>query len=294
MLVVDLGQSGARIKFEGQTTLLTRGKLNGESVHAALKSVFELLPHMQSELVALSCTGFNGIVKNEIELFELCKVFFGARKVAVIDDGLAGFIGANEGKNGVVLTLGGGVVAVGGNKGIFSHRDGLGSTFGDEGGGFWLGKNAITKALGIRQGRGSDMEMLDYFRLECDAFDNLEVKNGSDAATLAINSAKKVLDASDLGIKTAVSIVTEGAFLLSQTLVAAWEGCRGERNEKMEFVIQGGLSRNLNYVSKISDLVIEKLPSAILVKPSGDNLDGANWIAQNMYTDSPPLLRWVS
>jgi N-acetylglucosamine kinase-like BadF-type ATPase len=40
---------------------------------------------------------------------------------------------------------------------------GLGSTFGDEGGGFWLGKLAITKALGIRQGRGDDSEMLDYF-----------------------------------------------------------------------------------------------------------------------------------
>lgn len=294
MLVVDLGQSGARIKFEGQITLLTRGKLNGESVQEALKSIFELLPPVSSELVALSCTGFNGIVKNEIELFELCKKFFGAKEVAVIDDGLAGFIGAIEGKNGVALTLGGGVVAIGGNQGVFSHRDGLGSTFGDEGGGFWLGKNAITKALGIRQGRGSDKEMLDYFGLECDAFDNLEIKNGSDAATLAINSAKKVLEAADLGIKTAQKIVSEGAFLLSQTLIAAWEGCGGEKREKLEYVVQGGLARNMNYVSRISEIVKEKLPNSTMVKPKGDNLDGANWIAVNMPNDSPPLLKWVN
>lgn len=294
MLVIDLGQSGARIKFQNKITLLTRGKLNGEPVYDALKSIFELLPPMEADLVTLSCTGFNGIVSNEKLLFNLCETFFGAKKVAVIDDGLAGFIGANNGKNGVALTLGGGVVAIGGKNGVYSHRDGLGSTFGDEGGGYWLGKLALTKALGIRQGRGSDAEMFEYFASECEAYDNLEIKNGPDAATLAINSAKKVLEAADNEVQSAISIVNEGAFLLSQTLIAAWKGCGGKADEQVEYVIQGGLAQNSNYVTKINKHVEAKLSNSVLVKSKGDNIDGASWIALNMLVDSPPLLRWVN
>ena len=61
-----------------------------------------------------------------------------AKEVAVIDDGLAGFVGALGGRNGVVLSVGGGVVSIGGIDGHYAHRDGLGNTFGDEGSGFWI------------------------------------------------------------------------------------------------------------------------------------------------------------
>lgn len=270
-----------------------RGKLVGESPIDALRSIFKENKGFEGEVVALSLTGLNGAVSNVDDYAALCREFFDSQNVAVIDDGFAGFVGALNGRNGVVLSIGGGVVSVGGREGNFSHRDGLGSTFGDEGGGFWLGKNAITKALGIRQGRGDDREMLDYFAQECLAFDALAVKNNTEAATLAIRTAKKVLDAADAGISTATAIVDEGAYLLAQTVVATWYGCGGAKADSPEIVIQGGPARNASYSTKIAMEINAKLPNAVIVQSAGDNLDGATWIAQNMHKDAPPLMLWA-
>lgn len=293
LLAIDLGQSGSRLRQGDFLIRSDRGKLAGEMPLPALRAVFESIEKLDADVVSLSCTGFNGIVAEKEKYFQLCAEFFAAKEVVVIDDGFAGFVGALNGRNGVVLSIGGGVVSVGGRDGNFAHRDGLGSTFGDEGGGFWLGKNALTKALGIRQGRGDDAEMLDYFASDCAAYDLLQVKNGSDAATLAINTAKKVLDAADAGVSTATAIVDEGAYLLAQTVAATWYGCGGSKADSPEIVIQGGPARNASYSTKIAIEINAKLPNAVIVQSAGDNLDGATWIAQNMLEDAAPLMMWA-
>ena len=293
VLSIDLGQSGTRFK-QGATELSSdRGKLAGENPLPALRAVFESMEKLSADVVSLSCTGFYGVVSEPEKYLALCAEFFGATKVAVIDDGLAGFIGALNGRNGVVLSVGGGVVAVGGKDGVHAHRDGLGSTFGDEGGGYWLGKLAITKALALRQGRGDDPEMVDYFADEINAYFDLEIRNSVDASNLAIRTAKKVLDAADAGVSTATAIVDEGAYLLAQTAVSAWYGCGGTKADSPEIVIQGGPARNATYATKIALEINAKLPNAVIVKSAGDNLDGATWIANNLRQDAPPLLLWA-
>jgi hypothetical protein len=134
---------------------------------------------------------------------------------------------------------------------------------------------------------------LEYFAAECAAFDALEVKNNAEAATLAIRTAKKVLDAADAGVSTATAIVDEGAYLLAQTVVATWYGCGGTKADSPEIVIQGGAARNATYATKIALEINAKLPNAVVVKSAGDNLDGATWIANNLRQDAPPLLLWA-
>lgn len=293
VLAVDLGQSGTRFKQGDLLITGDRGKVAGENPLPALRAVFESTQEFSADVVALSCTGFYGVVSEPQKYLDLCGQFFGATQVAVIDDGLAGFVGALNGRNGVVLSVGGGVVAIGGREGQYAHRDGLGNTFGDEGSGFWLGKLAITKALALRQGRGDDPEMVEYFADEIAAYFALEIRNSVDAVNLATKTAKKVLDAADAGVSTATAIVDEGAFLLAQTVVAAWYGCGGSKADSPEIVIQGGPARNASYSTKIALEINAKLPNAVVVQSAGDNLDGATWIAQNMHNDAPPLLLWA-
>jgi len=293
VLAVDLGQSGTRFKQGDVLITSDRGKVAGENPTQALRAAFESTQSFEADVVALSCTGFYGVVSEPQQYLELCRQFFGATQVAVIDDGLAGYVGALNGRDGVALSVGGGVVAIGGREGQYSHRDGLGNTFGDEGSGFWLGKLAITKALACRQGRGDDPEMVDYFADEIDAYFALEIRNSVDAVNLATRTAKKVLDAADAGVSTATAIVDEGAFLLAQTAVAAWYGCGGAKADSPEIVIQGGPVRNASYATKIGLEINVKLPNAVIVESAGDNLDGATWIAQNMHEDAPPLLLWA-
>jgi hypothetical protein len=116
--------------------------------------------------------------------------------------------------------------------------------------------------------------------------------DGAEAQTFAIRTAKKVLQAADAGISTATAIVDEGAFLLAQTVVATWYGSGGSKADSPEIVIQGGPARNASYSTKIALEINAKLPNAVIVESSGDNLDGATWIAQNMHNDAPPLLLW--
>lgn len=293
VLAVDLGQSGTRFKQGDVLIASQRGKVAGENPLPALRAVFESTQKFEAEVVALSCTGFYGVVSEPQKYLELCGQFFGATEVAVMDDGLAGYIGALMGRDGVALSVGGGVVAIGGRQGKYSHRDGLGNTFGDEGSGFWLGKLAITKALAIKQGRGDDPEMVDYFAQEIDAYYALAIRNSVDAANLATSTARKVLDAADAGVSTATAIVDEGAFLLAQTAVAAWFGCGGSKTDSPEIVIQGGPVRNVSYSTKIALEINAKLPNAVIVQSAGDNLTGATWIAQNLLEDAPPLMLWA-
>ena len=294
VLAVDLGQSGSRIRTTETLIDTTRGKLAGEPPLSSLRAVFEGIEKLSAHTVALSCTGFRGVVTDPQPFLALCNEFFGASKVAVMDDGLAGFIGALCGGNGVVLSIGGGVVSVGRNDTHFAHRDGLESTFGDEGGGFWLGKLGLTRALGIRQGRGDDQILLDTFKDQVLAYDALAIKNAVDAASLAIASAKTLLAAADAGSPTAIAIRDEGAALLAQTVIATWLGAGGSLDDAPEIAIQGGPSKNPAYVSAIQSNISLSLPKAKFVTARGDNLDGALWIAKNMLSDADPLLRWAS
>ncbi len=293
VLTVDLGQSGTRIRLNDLSINSRRGKLAGELPLPALHAVFDSIQRLSADVVSLSCTGFGGLVSDPAPFALLCREYFGAKEVAVIDDGLAGFIGALHGRDGVVLSIGGGVVSVGGRYGKFAHRDGLGSTFGDEGSGFWLGKLGITKALAVRQGREGDTRLLKAFQSQVSAYDALESKNGADAATLAITSAQTLLDAADEGIVTAIKIRDEGAYLLAQTVIATWLGTNGSSDEAPEIAIQGGPSANASYVRAIQRFITVSLPNTRFVGTSGDNLDGAAWIAENMLEDAPPLLRWA-
>ena len=293
-LIVDLGQSGSRIRTGDISINSTRGKLAGEQPMAALRAIFESIEKLSSTTVALSCTGFGGVVTDPHPFLALCDEFFGASSVAVIDDGLAGFVGALGGSSGVVLSIGGGVVSVGGNNSHFAHRDGLGSTFGDEGGGYWLGKLGLTRALGVRQDRGRDAILLESFRAQLLAYDALTIKNAVEAASLAIASAQVLLEAADAGSSTAIAIRNEGATLLAQTVIATWLGAGGSLDDAPEIAIQGGPSKNPGYVSAIQSNISRSLPRAKFVAARGDNLDGALWIANNMLSDADPLLRWAS
>lgn len=288
MIAVDLGQSGCRISIEGKISITKRGKLAGESVTDALEANFNNLS-AKSELVTLSLTGLFGEVRDAKPYLDLCHKYFGAKEVAVIDDGLASLAGALSGKPGVALTLGGGVVAVGGNGEKLSHSDGLGSHFGDEGGGFWLGSRGLTRALATRDGRDNQDDLLKLFSDEISQFDQLESKNGADASSLAISCAKKVLESKNPVLEV---IAAQGATYLAQTINSAWKKV-GDLNTPFKLTISGGLSKNEKYRQLIYKEVTALGAKADLITPAGDNLDGAIWIANNYKHDIKPMLGWA-
>lgn len=295
VLSVDLGQSGTRIRWTDGHYESTRAKRATEAPIEVLRDVFEELGdvgEIRSDLVALSLTGIYGHVPDPAPYGALAAEYFNASDVAVIDDGLAGFIGALDASDGVALSVGSGIVAVAGHNGVFSHADGLGHVFGDIGGGFWLGKHALERSLATRQGREADWELLAYLHEEVGQFDLLESYTGSEAHWLCITTAKKVLEAAENNVAGALTIRNYGASQLANTVRAAWLSAGGSTNENLSLALLGGLSRNRGYEEAITNDVQKLLPGARITAVSGNHLDGAIAIATTMKEDLPPLLRW--
>ena len=291
LLALDVGQSGSRISINGELKSIQRAMHAGEPVENTVAAILENL-RVDAPKVALSLTGLYGDVGDVSRFNEVCQKYSNTREVVVIDDGLANLAGSLQGQSGVALTLGGGVVAVGGNNGAFSHSDGLSSFFGDEGGGFWLGSRGLTRALATRDERDSEFELMTFFENEIKEYDELKSKNSPEANLLAIKTAEKLLIAADNQIPIAVKIRNEGAALLAKTVVSAWRKI-GPENSSFLVTISGGLSRNKNYQHGIIEEINKLEPKANLIEPKGDNLAGAIWLFENIKEDVRPMLGWA-
>ena len=280
-LVVDLGQSGARIKIGEIVTSLNIAKTASATVLETLELIFEQVPKQDFETVYLSLTGLYGAVSGEQVIGELCQKYFNSKHVAVMDDGIAAFIGALGNQSGVVLTLGGGVVAISSNAGKFGHADGKGAIFGDLGGGFWVGQT----------GRDNATELVELLRSELQEHQKLESKNGVEAVTLCINATKTVTAGAEAGVLSAIEILNAGADHLAKTVLGVWRKVSQSDAEIPNVCIMGGPTRNQTYVDLIKRS-ISLLMECNFVIAKSDHLVGAPLAAELYPAGVDPLFKW--
>lgn len=289
-IVVDLGQSGVRVKTGSEITNLPIAKKATDSVVSTLETIFASLPSANYENAYLSLTGLLGDVGDVNPYGEICQRYFGAKQVFVMDDGLAAYIGALGESNGVVLTLGGGVVAVAGNNGKFGHADGKGQIFGDFGGGFWVGRNGLSRAIATLDGRDNAQDLVELMSKELALHSQLEIKTGTEAAALCISAAKTVIKAAEDGAKSAVHILEQGASELGRTVVAAWRKVSTSNQETPELAFLGGLSQSQLYTGLIANEVQKQINCKVFAA-KGDHLVGAP-LAANLYPNGvAPLFK---
>jgi N-acetylglucosamine kinase-like BadF-type ATPase len=290
-LVVDLGQSGARIKIGNQITSLNIAKTSALTVLETLELIFQEVPRQEFETVYLSLTGLYGNVTEEQAIGELCAKFFNAKHVAVLDDGIAAFVGALGDQSGVVLTIGGGVVAISAHAGKFGHADGKGSIFGDLGGGFWVGQTAMRRAIATLDGRDDATDLVEILQAELKAHEELESKNGAEAATLCINAAKTVIVGAEAGVASALEILNTGADYLGKTVAGVWQKVSPSNSDIPTVCIMGGPSRNQTYVDLIKRSINSHLECNFTTAKS-DHLVGAPLTAQMYPAGVDPLFKW--
>jgi len=290
-LVVDLGQSGARIKIGEEVTSLAIAKTAALTVLETLELIFQEVPKQDFETVYLSLTGLYGVVTEEQAIGELCAKFFNAKHVAVLDDGIAAFVGALGNQNGVVLTLGGGVVAISSNAGKFGHADGKGSIFGDLGGGFWVGQTAMRRAIATFDGRDDANDLVELLHSELQEHEKLESKNGVEATTLCINATKTVTAGAEAGVVNALEILNAGADYLAKTVLGVWRKVSGNNSEIPIVCIMGGPTRNQTYVDLIKQAISARLDCNFTTAKS-DHLIGAPLTAELYPAGVDPLFKW--
>ncbi len=289
-LVVDLGQSGARVKIDDEVLSFGIAKNSAESVAATLERIFQKIPSREFPNAYLSLTGLQGDVRDPKPYGELCNKYFKSENVCVMDDGVASFVGALGNRDGIVLTLGGGVVAIASRNGRFGHADGKGPIFGDFGGGFWLGQSALRRAIATLDDRESAHSLLDLLANELDEYRALENTTGVAASQLCIRAAKTVAQGAESGHVVAKEILESGANYLATTIVTAWNKVKVDNNSPF-LSIQGGLSQSKLYVQLIQERV-NKLMTFEYLDGEGDHLIGAPKAAEKYPQDISPLLKW--
>ncbi|MCK9905219.1 hypothetical protein MXD63_35165, partial [Frankia sp. Cpl3] len=156
------GRAGA-CNYQGSGTKSAALELT-KGINAAVLELKQALGASQAEEIEVECAVF-GMAGLDTEhdrsiIFAMVQQVLQQLKIRVKqllveNDGLAVLLGATNGEPGVLVIAGTGSIAYGINHaGISARAGGWGHRVGDEGSGYWLGKQAITAILQAADGRG--------------------------------------------------------------------------------------------------------------------------------------------
>lgn len=289
---VDVGQSGSRLRLPDGLTLQGGPAYSpAQGLPYAVRETLRLEKAWKCEVLALSLTALRGVVSDIEELGLICQADAGAQEVVVMDDGLAAHAGAFGNQDGVVLCVGTGVSVVARYQDRAAHRDGDGPVVGDDGGGYWLGREAMRAALRAKEDRGPATTLLHSIE---NKFGDLRkaVRSESDETIVrwCVDVVPILMDAADSGDLVAQQIVETGASLLAASAIAAWRELNSEEVPSLSGV--GGVMQSPYYRDAILRNFLTAFPQAKWHPASGNNLDGAIALAKSNSSDMAPLLKW--
>jgi len=151
--IVVLVDADLRVRAKGSYEGMNLAQMNPNTVSGRLKQIIEemtyragMLPYHVGLTVLAGAGGGDSKMREEIEY--ACWARMPERKVKVITDAEAALAGAFKGGAGIVLIAGTGSIAWGkDNEGRMARAGGYGYILGDEGSGFWMGREVLRRCL---------------------------------------------------------------------------------------------------------------------------------------------------
>ena len=277
---IDLGKTWCRVRLVwGRNTVGiavvpgTRGLADPGGVDAARAAIAAALDAVRSDaglwpdavldVVAVGAAGYEAASNVGGAL----AAGLPAGELVLTSDAIASHAGAFSGGYGAVIAVGTGAVAVGlGSHGL-EQVDGLGYWLGDDGGGAWIGRFALRRALEARAGRGPSTALLAAAQAR---YGDLVALPGTLAAgeRVAASTAAfvpDVLAAAEAGDAVALDVLDAAGAALAATTAAA---ARSSGTDRVAAV--GGLA------SVLADRWHSHLPADLsVVVAAGTALDGA-------------------
>lgn len=166
VLAIDLGKTGCRVLRREEAARQWLGQGSGAlgmshpdgpaSAMAAIEGALAAgaVPDTGVDTVCLGAAGVAAAPRAAAEVARMLADRFAARAL-VTSDSVSSHAGALGGANGVVLAVGTGSVAITfDGQGALVQVDGWGQTLGDEGSGWWIGREGLMAACRALDGRG--------------------------------------------------------------------------------------------------------------------------------------------
>ena len=214
--------------------------------------------------------------------------------VLVTGDIVAWHAAALTGRDGVVLCIGTGAVALGVHGGTVRRADGRGPLLGDEGSGAWIGLEGLRAAARATDGRGPATELaeLDTPAPWGTTLSSFAPAPLPTAATLA-RVAPRVLSAARRGDAVAGGILDAGVDALARTAAAAAAmgaaaAAAEEPGAGTGAAAMGGAAAPARTVAVVGGLAAGLLPrlrarhpGTSWVEPAGDAMDGLCWLLEH-------------
>jgi len=293
ILAIDIGQSGSRLRSSDGFIFNNGPAFNrGAGLLGSIEATLQAAGNPQADALSISMTGVRGQVPNVAEIGKRCNELVGAQHVGIADDGLAALFGALDGEEGVGISVGSGVVAVARMANRVAHRDGAGAILGDDGSGFWIGREGLRAALKFIENRGPATRLVSVIEeVHGSIYDQIRIKSDAEIMAWCLEVTPLVLEAATDGDAVALRIRSSAAQLLSATLASAWRGV-GSADDSLLASYTGAVMKNEEFKNEFLTESKSELPNISWKEPHGDNLDGALAIAMAERVDLLPLLRW--
>lgn len=292
-LAIDIGQTGARVRALRDGRVEEELELDGFTYGADLLHTIAHIAAVASDrlglnaipAVAVGSTGLYGRVPQLDGLLETLNDRVGTRKVVVADDAVTAYLGARGDRDGVVVAAGTGMVGLAHGPAGAARVDGVGGMIGDEGAGWWIGRQGLIAAISAADGRQPASTAL-LARLETrfgtvEAFPAWLASEPSPVAVVA-SFAKDVADIARDGDAVAAGIWRKAGEHIGGVIAAA--ASRAGLDGAAEWTLIGRLTSADDLLQPGLDARLARLlPHGTRVPPVGEPLDG---VAQLLTIDT--------
>jgi N-acetylglucosamine kinase-like BadF-type ATPase len=313
VLAVDIGGSGTRVArarasdpfgsseviHGGGVSIAASGSNAVAVLRDALARAMTTWPSLATDTAAVTVgvTGLATLVHSPGELRAHITEVVGDVPSAIVADGVCAHVGALSGAAGAVVVAGTGVIAIGTDMAdMWVRSDGWGHLMGDDGGGAWIGMQALRRAASHHDGRTTGgAALLEAARGHFGAIETWpgQVYTRDDRASVLGSFAPAVAACADAGDAAALHIMRSAGRALAATLLSAMHDGVPHVGSYSGGVFGAGahiLSAFTDEWTRISS------PNAELRTPAGSPLDGALRIAAlnlthpDRFRDHPPLI----
>lgn len=300
-LAIDIGQTQARIRAvhdgspgrELEVDGFAYGSNLFDSITRIVSECAEELGLHRVDAVAVGSTGLHGRVPAVDGVLSELHRTVGTTSMVLADDAVTAYLGARGDHDGVVVAAGTGMVGLGLGPAGAVRVDGVGYLIGDEGSGWWIGRQGIVAAISAADGRPDGSAALlarlqTRFGAVAD-FPGILAAEPSPVAVVA-SFAKDVADAAREGDAVATDIWHEAGEHIGGVIAAA--ASRAELGDDPQWTLIGRLSRADDLLQPGLDARLASLvPRASRVPPIGGPLDGVSRLLHVDTARFAPMVR---
>lgn len=234
VLAVDVGQTGTRLKLVEEGATLhewsTAPGRAGDKPHAVLSAMASEVAaalenhHLPTpEVVSAGMTGFHDVVVGAEEVLASYRPL-GVKRVILATDAVTSYLGAVGLVPGVVVAAGTGTIALASDmEGRCERIDGWGSTLGDDGSGYAIGRAGLRAAYRCLDGRGGSDLLREAAEKRYGSLAELpnRLATAADAAALVAGFSEDLAHAASGGDPIATAIWRQAGEDLADSAAAA-------------------------------------------------------------------------